>query len=186
MANRHLARTLAMQVIFNWDFKNAKKKDLPEIEKFVFDNFAPNFSDIDFSKKLIDNVFKNLKKIDEYIVKYAPEWPLEQITNVDRTILRVGVYELIFDPDIPAKVAINEAVEIAKTYGGDSSGKFVNGVLGSIFKDTGELEKTEDKELQAKKEKENPVVSEHSSDSSKKEAPKKEVKEVKEGQEIVI
>jgi len=76
-----------------------------------------------------------LAEIDVYIEKYATEWPLDQITIVDRNILRLGVYELIFAEDIPAKVAINEAIEVAKAFGGDSSGKFVNGVLGAIFKD---------------------------------------------------
>ena len=78
---------------------------------------------------------KNLKEINSLITKYAPQWPLEQITIVDRNVLRLGIYELKYDPDIPPKVAINEAIELAKTFGGESSGKFVNGVLGSIFKD---------------------------------------------------
>ena len=78
---------------------------------------------------------KHLSQIDIYISKYATEWPLEQITIVDRNILRIGVYELVYDKDIPSKVAINEAIEIAKTFGGESSGKFVNGVLGAIYKD---------------------------------------------------
>jgi N utilization substance protein B len=77
----------------------------------------------------------NLEMVDTYITKYATEWPLDQITIVDRNILRIGVYELIFNDDIPAKVAINEAIEIAKTFGSESSGKFVNGVLGAIYKD---------------------------------------------------
>ena len=84
---------------------------------------------------LINGVMKRLSEIDKYITKYATEWPLEQITIVDRNILRIGVYELIFNDEIPAKVAINEAIEIAKTFGSDSSGKFVNGVLGAIYKD---------------------------------------------------
>jgi len=81
---------------------------------------------------------KNIIEIDNYIIKYATEWPLDQITMVDRNILRIGVYELIFDETIPAKVAINEAIEVAKTFGGASSGKFVNGVLGAIYKENAE------------------------------------------------
>ncbi|MBU1148677.1 transcription antitermination factor NusB, partial [Patescibacteria group bacterium] len=81
------------------------------------------------------------QEIDQLITKYAPEWPLDQITTVDRNVLRIGVYELKFDDDIPPKVAINEAIELAKTFGGESSGKFVNGVLGAIFKDMQEVEK---------------------------------------------
>jgi len=79
-----------------------------------------------------------LGEIDKIIVKYATEWPLDQITIVDRNILRIGVYELVMAEDIPPKVAINEAIEIAKTFGGESSGKFVNGVLGAIYKNLGE------------------------------------------------
>ena len=74
-------------------------------------------------------------KIDALIQKYAPQWPLDQITLIDRNILRLGTYELHFSETIPAKVAINEAIELAKTFGGQSSGRFVNGVLGAMYKD---------------------------------------------------
>lgn len=148
MSNRHLARTLAMQSLFEWDFRKLPKKNIPEVVEYNYHEFAPEFADHGFTKKIVENVMKNLKQIDSYIAKYAPEWPLDQITIVDRNILRIGIYELVMDKDIPSKVAINEAIEIAKTYGGESSGKFVNGVLGSIFKDMGEVKKTEDKEQQ--------------------------------------
>jgi len=134
MSNRHLARTLSMQILFLWDFNGKKEKDLRDTIKGTFDAFAPDFDDHGFVNSLIDGVIKNLDKIDRYIIEYATEWPLEQITIADRNILRIGVYELVFDENIPAKVAINEAIEIAKTYGGASSGKFVNGVLGAIYK----------------------------------------------------
>ena len=135
MSNRHLARTIAMQTLFSWDFNGKQKEDLDNIIKQNFKYFAPKFDDNGFVVNLINGVIKNIKEIDGYIVKYATEWPLEQITIVDRNILRIGVYELIFDKTIPARVAINEAIEIAKTYGGESSGKFVNGVLGAMFKE---------------------------------------------------
>jgi transcription antitermination protein NusB len=134
MANRHLARTLAMQSLFQWDFRD-KTGNPEEILRANFDNFAPDFEDNGFSSRLVNGVLENLKGIDSYIIKYATEWPLDQITTVDRNILRIGVYELVFDPEIPEKVAINEAIEIAKAFGGESSGKFVNGVLGAIFND---------------------------------------------------
>ncbi len=134
MSNRHLARTIAMQSLFLWDFKGKQKVDFDKIIKANFASFAPNFDDGGFVKNLINGVMKNLLQIDTYITKYATEWPLDQITVVDRNILRIGVFELVFDKDIPAKVAINEAIEIAKTFGGESSGKFVNGVLGAIYK----------------------------------------------------
>ncbi len=146
MANRHLARTIAMQTLFQWDFLGKNTKDLPKFIDYNFKEFAPTVKDKSFTEKIIDGVIKKIKKIDEHIVKYAPEWPIEQITTIDRNILRIGIYELVFDKDVPAKVAINEAIEIGKTFGGESSGKFINGVLGSIYKDMGEVIKTEDKE----------------------------------------
>jgi len=90
---------------------------------------------------LVSQVFSNLEKIDAYISKYAPEWPINQITVVDRNVLRLGIYELVFSEKIPPKVAINEAIEIAKNFGGESSGKFINGVLGSIYNEIPEEEK---------------------------------------------
>lgn len=134
MSNRHLARTIAMQTLFLWDFKG-KNVDIDEVEESVLTNFSPNFEDKNFVAHLIEGVKIRINAIDRYIIKYATEWPLDQITIVDRNILRIGVYELVYDKDIPAKVAINEAIEIAKTFGSESSGKFVNGVLGAIYKD---------------------------------------------------
>lgn len=134
MSNRHLARTIAMQTLFLWDFKG-KDVDINDIEKSVLTNFSPNFEDQNFVNHLLVGVKARIDAIDRYIIKYATEWPLDQITIVDRNILRIGVYELVYDQDIPAKVAINEAIEIAKTFGSESSGKFVNGVLGAIYKD---------------------------------------------------
>lgn len=135
MANRHLSRTLAMQTLYQWDFNGRNDKQIPQILDYNKKEFAPDFEDEGFSRHIIESVLKNQKEIDVLITKYAPEWPLEQITVVDRNVLRIGVYELKYDPDIPSKVAINEAIELAKTFGGESSGKFVNGVLGSIYKD---------------------------------------------------
>lgn len=135
MSNRHLARTIAMQSLFLWDFNGKEDQNLEETITNNFSHFAPNYNDHSFTETLVRGVVENLDEINGYIIRYATEWPLEQITIVDRNVLRIGVYELIFDHDIPAKVAINEAIEIAKTFGGESSGKFVNGVLGAIFKD---------------------------------------------------
>ena len=134
MSNRHLARTIAMQTLFLWDFKG-KEIDIEKSLKENFNNFAPDFDDNGFASKLLKGVIGKLNEIDKYIIKYATDWPLEQITIVDRNILRIGVFELIFDKDIPEKVAINEAIEIAKNFGGEASGRFVNGVLGAIYND---------------------------------------------------
>lgn len=135
MSNRHLSRTIAMQTLYQWDFNNQQEKNLNALVQQCTEEFAPSFDDEGFAQKIVVGVVKNVAEIDKQIVNYAPEWPLDQITNVDRNILRIGVYEMLFNKDIPDKVAINEAIEIAKAYGGESSGKFVNGVLGAIFKD---------------------------------------------------
>jgi len=97
--------------------------------------FAPGFDDKGFVDDAVRGVLKNLSAIDKQITKYAPEWPIEQITIVDRNILRIGIYEMLFNKDIPEKVAINEAIEIAKKYCSESSGKFINGVLNAIAKE---------------------------------------------------
>lgn len=139
MANRHFARTLAMQSLFEWDFKN-KEENLQEIVNRNIEQSGQNEKDKEFVHQLVDGVLANLKKIDEIIVKNAPEWPLDQISLVDRNVLRLGVYELMFLKEVPPKVAINEAVELAKSFGGESSGKFLNGVLGTLFKSVSEEE----------------------------------------------
>jgi len=95
---------------------------------------------------LVQGVIKHAKEIDEIITQYAPQWPISQITMVDRNVLRLGVYELKFTSDVPSKVAINEAIEIAKSFGGNSSGRFINGVLGAIYQkmvERGELKKVD-------------------------------------------
>ena len=158
MANRHLSRTIAMQTLFAWDFNERNNDDIDSIIQENFEQFAPNFDDQGFVEKLVKGVVANVEAINAYIVKYATEWPLDQITIVDRNVLRLGIYELVFDLNIPAKVAINEAIEIAKAFGGDSSGKFVNGVLGAIMKDMPAKEIDKLNELKAKEKSETPPV----------------------------
>ncbi len=155
MANRHLSRSIAMQILFEWDFKKTSAKELQQIILRTIKEFAPkNEESVEFVRELVNGVKDNLAEIDELIKKYAPEWPLEQITTIDRNVLRLGIYELIFSENIPSKVAINESIELAKTFGSESSGKFVNGVLGSIYKErteTGvikEIDKIDKKETQ--------------------------------------
>ncbi len=145
MANRHLSRSIALQTLFAWDFNGKKKSSLEGIFGHTVEEFAPGIDDTDFAKDLVWGVGKNRKEIDALITKSAPDWPLEQITNVDRNVLRIGIYELQFAnaEDVPPKVAINESIELAKTFGGASSGKFVNGVLGTIYKEMGEPRKEE-------------------------------------------
>jgi len=136
MANRHLSRTVAMQSLYEWDF-NGSQDDLQTITKRNLKNFAPGLDDSSFIFDLIGGVTKHQAEIDKIIEKTAPEWPITHITIIDRNILRLGIYELQFAKFVPPKVVINEAVELAKTFGGESSGKFVNGVLGTLFREMG-------------------------------------------------
>ncbi len=150
MSNRHLARTIALQTLFAWDFNGKKDDDLGALIINNFANFAPNFNDGGFVKDLVIGVKDNLSSIDQYIIKYATEWPLDQITTIDRNILRLGIYELLYTA-IPPRVAINEAIEVAKAFGSDASGKFVNGVLGALYNDEPNI-KVRDNKLEAVKE----------------------------------
>ncbi|MHB8871525.1 MAG: transcription antitermination factor NusB [Candidatus Doudnabacteria bacterium] len=133
MANRHLSRTVAMQTLYEWDF-NGRKEQLKDLAKHNIEQLAPGMEDTAFIYDLLGGVESHLEDIDKTIIETAPEWPLDQITVVDRNILRIGIFELLFEKQVPPKVAINEAVELGKTFGGESSGKFVNGVLGTLYK----------------------------------------------------
>lgn len=135
MSNRHLGRTIAMQTLFEWDFNGRGGGVDPLLER-NFKEFAPDFDDHGFSRRMVKGVVRHLDEINGLITKYAPEWPLEQVTIVDRNVLRIGIFELKYsEGEIPPKVAINESIELAKTFGGESSGRFVNGVLGTIYKE---------------------------------------------------
>ncbi len=148
MANRHLLRSIAMQSLYEWDFRGKNEKKIDEIIKYNLNEFGPGVEDETFIVYLVNGVLKNREKIDQLIEKCAPEWPLEQVTVTDRNILRLGIFELVFGnyEEVPPKVAINEAIELAKTYGGESSGRFVNGVLGTIYREMGEPMKEDESE----------------------------------------
>lgn len=145
MANRHLSRSIAMQSLYEWDFSGRDMKKLKEIVERNLKEFGPGLEDADFVWQLVNGVVDNLEKLDNVISKAAPQWPINQITIVDRNVLRMGLYELLFAKreEVPPKVAINEAIELAKTFGGESSGKFVNGVLGTVYRELGEPGKEE-------------------------------------------
>jgi N utilization substance protein B len=136
MSNRHLARTIAMQSLYEWDFNKLSEEELSALVMRNLKEFAPDFDDNGFTMHTVKGVVNHIDEINKLITTYAPEWPLEQITVVDRNVLRIGIYELKFSSgEIPPKVAINEAIELAKSFGGESSGKFINGVLGTIYKE---------------------------------------------------
>ncbi len=130
--NRHLARTLAMQTLYEWDFRSQVSPfDLLKANLEATDNAN---EDTTFVTQLIDGVIKHKDEIDALISKSAPEWPLSQISVIDKSILRVAAFELLYAHDVPPKVAIDEAVELGKTFGGDNTSRFVNGVLGTLYR----------------------------------------------------
>jgi N utilization substance protein B len=135
MSNRHLARTLVMQSLYQWDFNHQPVEKLDEIIAYDRGEFAANFNDDGYVKETVDGVISHLVELDGVIEQFAPEWPLASMACIDRNILRLGVYELKYSDKVPSKVAINEAIELSKSFGGEASGKFVNGVLGAIYRD---------------------------------------------------
>ncbi len=138
MANRHLSRSIVVQTLYEWDFRG--NLDIEEILKRNAEEFSSGSDDISFMQDLINSILEHQKELDTVITKAAPEWPIEKISIIDRNILRLGLNELIFSDhkDVPPKVAINEAIELAKSFGGDTSGRFINGVLGAVYKELGE------------------------------------------------
>lgn len=145
MANRHLSRSIVLQTLFEWDVQKKGAVASDDILKRNAEEFAPGGGDFLFMKTLLKSVITKKKDLDTIIEKAAPEWPIDKISPVDRNILRIGLYELLFADrtEVPAKVAINEAIELAKTFGGENSGKFINGVLGAVYKEIGEPGKDE-------------------------------------------
>jgi N utilization substance protein B len=146
MATRHLIRTVILQTLYEWDFYN-KAHDVTDILERNLQEFAPGIDEPEFAWKILKGVVEHLEEIDGIITKAAPEWPLAKISVVDRNVLRIGLYELLHaDPsEVPPKVAINEAIEMAKNYGGPSSSRFVNGVLGTVFREINAIPKEENK-----------------------------------------
>jgi len=137
MASRHLSRSIVMQSLYEWDFSGKKPDILEKIVEKNIQEFGPGLQDKDFIWQLIKGVVSRISDIDKIIEKAAPEWPIDQITIIDRNVLRIGLYELLYGnkEEVPPKVAINEAIELAKSFGGESSGKFINGVLGTVYKE---------------------------------------------------
>ena len=175
MSNRHLARTIALQVLYQWDFHGRDAARVDEWKEYVRQEFAPKFDDEGFVDELIRGVLEHHAEIDKLIARFAPDWPIETITVVDRNVLRLGTYELKFSEHVPSKVALNEAIELAKGFGGEASGRCVNGVLGAVYKDMiakGE-EKAVDKEPLKKNVKESNVKDSKSKDEGVSEDPDK-------------
>lgn len=145
MANRHLSRSIVLQALFEWDLNAVDKKEVISILDRNIEEFAQNKTDRPFMERLLNGILSKQTELDLVISKAAPEWPIDRISPVDRNILRLGLFELLFAErsEVPAKVAINEAIELAKQFGGDNSSRFVNGVLGAVYKEIGEPGKEE-------------------------------------------
>ena len=136
-ANRHLGRIVALQTLYEEDFRSElddSSFDLKAVLDRNIGRYKETIDDKQFIESLVDGVSTMQQKIDDIITPVAPEWPIEQIARMDRAVLRIGVYELMFEKGVPPKVAINEAVELAKAFGGENSSKFVNGVLGTVLR----------------------------------------------------
>lgn len=140
MSNRHLSRSVVLQTLFEWDFEGQKKDALALIFERLVNEFAPGTNDRPFMDSLLKVVVDKQKDIDILIEKAAPDWPIDKISVVDRNILRIGLAELLFADrsEVPPKVAINEAIELAKAFGGETSSRFINGVLGAVYREMGE------------------------------------------------
>ena len=140
MSQRHLSRSIVLQTLFEWDFPSATKSDIHNLLEKNIIEFAPGSNDRMFMDNLLKKVLEKKPDLDILIEKAAPDWPIDKISVVDRNILRIGLCELLFADrnEVPPKVAINEAIELAKSFGGETSGRFVNGVLGAVYKELGE------------------------------------------------
>src|SRR4030042_1101303 len=140
MSSRHLSRSIAMQSLYEWDFNGKKPENLEKIVSKNIQEFGPGLEDNSFVRQLVNGVINTISQLDQIIEKAAPEWPIGQINIVDRNVLRIGLYEILYSKkeEAPPKVAINDAIELAKNFGGESSGKFINGVLGTVFKEISE------------------------------------------------
>lgn len=136
MATRHLARTIVLQSLYEWDFYN-READLIKVVERNLNDFGQGIDEPEFVWRIVKGVIEHLPEIDGIIGKAAPDWPIEKIAIVDRNVLRLGLYELLYADrnEVPPKVAINEAIEIAKNYSGPNSPKFVNGVLGTVYRE---------------------------------------------------
>lgn len=145
MSSRHLARSIVFQSAFEWDFRNSSREEALLSLDRNNKEFGEGDSEKSFSEALLKGVIDKKADLDNIIVKAAPDWPIDKISIADRNILRIGLYELLFSDrkEVPAKVAINEAIELAKAYSGEKSGGFINGVLGTIYKELGEPGKDE-------------------------------------------
>lgn len=151
-SNRHLGRIIALQTLYEHDFRMSAEDTSFKLEKALSrntDRYKTTVEDTPFVQRLVRGVIEHQEELDGILQPIAPEWPIDQISRMDRVVLRMGVYELKYEPETPPKVIINEAVELAKEFGGDNSSKFINGVLGTAYRQLNGA--TEEKPIEPKK-----------------------------------
>ena len=159
-SNRHLGRIIALQTLFEQDFRRAAADERFDLEAVLERNitrYQATVDDKDFIERLVRGVAEREQELDTELQPVAPEWPIDQIARMDRVVLRMGLYELKYEKDVPPKVVINECVELAKAFGSENSSKFVNGVLGTVLRqlngETVELPKKSETSAPAKTDK---------------------------------
>lgn len=140
MKPRHAARSLTLEILYEHDVADHPVYDIlsRRLREDMLEDSPISYIEsnaLDFVRQLLEKVERYRDFADSLIARYAPEWPIDQVAVVDRNLLRMAVCEMLTMEDTPIKVAINEAVELAKAYGSDSSPRFVNGVLGSLAED---------------------------------------------------
>lgn len=136
-SNRHLGRIIALQTLYEEELRREaadKDFDLNVVLERNIGRYRDTLDDVTFIRQLVVGVSQQAKQLDDALQPVAPEWPIDQIARMDRIVLRIGLYELQNEADVPPKVVINEAVELAKAFGGDNSSKFINGVLGTLLR----------------------------------------------------
>jgi N utilization substance protein B len=157
-----------MQSLYEWDFKGRKDDELPGILEHTIKEFGEGLEEPEFIVALVKGTLEHIEEIDRIIERAAPQWPIDQIAMVDRNVLRLGLYELMWGDReaVPPKVAINESIELAKSFGGESSGRFINGVLGTVYKEMGEPGKDDAPPRKKKEDGEEPVKVESEEEKS--------------------
>lgn len=136
-SNRHLGRIIALQTLYEEEFRHEAGDSAFQLDEVLARNigrYEEMVDDIDFIHELVRGVLEKTSELDAVLQPIAPEWPIDQIARMDRLVLRMGLYELLYTADVPPKVVINEAVELAKAFGGENSSKFINGVLGTVLR----------------------------------------------------
>jgi len=143
MSKRHISRTIILQSLYQWDFKDRPNSAILAISDQIENEFGDNLSEEnrEYIHNTLQEILQKQKELDILIEKHATNWQIKHITLIDRNVLRIGMYEMLYAKEVPNKVAINEAIELAKSYSGKTAGRFINGVLGSLYKEVGDSKK---------------------------------------------